>query len=209
MQTISDVLVVSRPCKALRDRHVIVARIEKKNLSQLQPQDTLEHLVSYFRHVRDGDGTPDSFYLGELEANSAERYFAKFDALHTVRVPTEQPKRIDFIRTHRRYRLSPDFVHDLQQRLFRAFASLGFDDDRWWSDGDLGYLVGKGRAAVRSIESKIDALNSELKGIELAGKDEKSVRAQLKQAEKQLGDERATLAPLELEHERRFGKTTD
>ena len=79
------VLVVSRNCRAIRSGHVIVARVVKRSLAGLKEEaNTLEDLIAFFTQVRDGEGQPDTFYLGEIEAGSVDRYAARFDQLRVA-----------------------------------------------------------------------------------------------------------------------------
>src|SRR5271156_1518972 len=64
------VLVISRPCNALRSKRVVVAEVVKRSLAGLKGAETLREIKDFFVTVRDGDGTPDTFYLGELVAGS-------------------------------------------------------------------------------------------------------------------------------------------
>ena len=88
----------------------------------------------------------------------AKHYVAKLDELYTIEVPKKPDERAQFLERHRRFRLDPSFARDLHVRVFRAFASLGFDDVAWWSDGDLELVVNQCDAWVRKIESEIETL---------------------------------------------------
>ena len=79
------VIVVSRPCNALRAKRLVVAEVVRRPLSGLKGAETLRDLKAFFVTVRDGDGTPDTFYLGELEPGT-DRYFAKLDSLRTIQI---------------------------------------------------------------------------------------------------------------------------
>lgn len=197
------VLVVSRNCQAIRARNIIVARVIKRPLEGLKEEATsLEDLVRFLEMVRDGEGTPDTFYLGELAADSAERYVAKFDQLFTITVPEDSEQRSAYLRTHRRFSLTPDFAHDLHQRLFRAFASMGFDDEAWFSDADLKLVVEHGRSLLKEVDAAITKANSRLQLVLASGgnkKEEKELRKTLEEAEPKATKLRKDLAPLEAE----------
>jgi hypothetical protein len=157
------VLVVSRNCKALRAASVIVARIRKFPLSELRHHaDSTEKLIRFFETMRDGDGQPDTFYIGEIDHSSADRYCVKFDQLHTINIPTDDEKRRAFLQKHRRFSLNGEFVHDLHQRLFRAFASLGFDDVQWYSDADLTLIVDAGGAERLKLQAEVAELKNKI-----------------------------------------------
>jgi hypothetical protein len=203
------VLVVSRNCQAIRARHIIVARVIKRPLEGLKERATsLEDLVRFLEMVRDGEGTPDTFYLGELAADSADRYVAKFDQLFTITVPEDPEQRAAYLATHRRFSLTPDFAHDLHQRLFRAFASMGFDDEAWawFSDADLKLVVEHGRSLLSEVEAGMTKANSRLQVVLTSGgnkREEKELRKTLEEAELKAKKLRKDLAPLEAELRKR------
>lgn len=199
------VLVISRPCNSLRDGRVVVAPIRKRPIPDLRAAETPDELIAFFTRVRDGDGAPDSFYIGELES-STDRFFAKFDALYTVHVPTEGVARAAFLTKHRRYRLHDDFVRDLHARLFRAFASLGFDDDRWWSDGDLALVVNKGKALEAELNASVQKLESDLDILRTSGgakKEDRKLVEEIETAKNRRDEAGGMLAPLIAEQKRR------
>jgi len=201
------VLVMSRGCNANRDKDVTVARIIKFDLAEVAELETLTHFLDFFKGLRDGDGRPDTFYLGELASGSMERYVAKFDVLHTIRVPVEPAARQQFLEEHRRFKLDADFQRDLHQRLFRAFASLGFDDDNWWTDEDLKFLVGKGKALHQKQLATVEAAKAELPTLQMASGERKGgnkANTLVKDAEKEAERTSALLEPLLVEHGRRF-----
>jgi hypothetical protein len=152
------VLVLSRPCNSLRDDHVVVAPVEPGRIPQIKEPQTPEELLRVFERIRDGEGAPDRFYLGAATPGDSNRYVAKLDELYTIEVPKKPDERAQFLERHRRFRLDPSFARDLHVRVFRAFASLGFDDVAWWSDGDLELVVNQCDAWVRKIESEIETL---------------------------------------------------
>lgn len=201
------VLVMSRGCNANRDKDVTVARITKCDLADLAHLETLGDFLDFFKALRDGDGRPDTFYLGELASRSTERYVAKFDVLYTLRVPVEPAARQQFLEEHRRFKLDADFQRDLHQRLFRALASLGFDDDNWWTDEDLKFLVGKGKALHQQQLASVDAAKSELSTLQMASGERKGgnkANTLVKDAEKEAERTFELLEPLLAEHGRRF-----
>ena len=160
-------LILSRPCVALRSEWMIVAAIEKyKN----RPGDfgSFDEAQQYFEEIRDGLTTPDQFYLGQLP-NLDGSFCARFDSIHTVQLPPGQSgQRTDFITNSRVARLNFEFVHDLHLRHFRAFASLGFDDHRWFSTEDLRTFLlyaerdaAKKKADMLAAQAKLQAGTSQ------------------------------------------------
>ena len=201
------VMVISRGCNAIRDANVVVAPIVKCDLAELEGIETLRDFVDFFKALRDGDGRPDTFYLGEMAAGSTERYVAKFDRLYTIGLPHEPELRKQFLSEHRRFKLAVDFQRDLHQRLFRAFASMGFDDEAWWSDEDLKFLVAKGKALHRQQEAEVEAAKDELATLQMAAGEQKGqnkTNTMVKQAEKAAAKTAELLAPFVAEHGRRF-----
>lgn len=201
------VLVVSRNCRAIRSGHVIVARVVKKPLAGLKEEaESLEDLIGFFTQLRDGDGRPDTFYLGELEAGSTDRYVAKFDQLFTIKVPEAAEDRAVYLKKRRRFSLTKEFAHDLHQRLFRAFASLGFDDEAWFTDADLKLLVGYGESQLSKLEAEIASATSRREVVVTSGgnkREEKELGKSIEHAESKAKTLREELAPLQAEVERR------
>ena len=182
-EEIGMVLVLSRPCNALRDGKITVARIVARPIPDLTAAETISELAAVFQGVRDGEGAPDSFYLGEVVAGTSDRHFAKLDALYTVKVPLDVPTRAAFLAKHRRFRLNDEFARDLQLRIFRAFASLGFDDMRWWSDGDLGLIARKGEALRVQLQGELQSAQSAVELLNTAGGAKRDVKAKAQDAE--------------------------
>jgi len=61
-------------------------------------------------------------------------------------------------------------------RLFRAFASMGFDDDTWWSKDDLEYVERQGKALLQSAESALTTAEAERERLTVAGAEGKRIR---------------------------------
>jgi hypothetical protein len=199
------VLLISRPCNALRAKRVVVAEIVKRPLPGLKGAETLRDMKDFFVTVRDGDGSPDTFYLGELEPGT-DRYFAKLDSLRTIQIPEEEGPRQAFIKRHRRFKLNPEFARDLHVRIFKAFASLGFDDDGWWSDADLDLAAKKGEADVASLRAAVQSLEAQLdvlKTGEGSKKELRQIEDQLKEKRPALTSTEADLHPLLVELRKR------
>lgn len=155
------VLVLSRPCNALRDGYVVVAPIEPKPFPDLKHAESPRELVDAFERIRDGDGRPDGFYLGALDSQSSVRHVARLDELYTIEVPKAEPDRFGFLQLHRKFRLEAEYVRDLHLRVFRAFSSLGFDDTGWWSDQDLELVVRRCDAWIHALDKEAEALRED------------------------------------------------
>jgi hypothetical protein len=84
-----------------------------------------------------------------------------FERLHTISIPVG-PQRQAFLEAHRVYSIDEAFVHDMHQRLFRAFASLGFDDHGWWSPADFEILMSKADAELATLSAEVNNAKSDL-----------------------------------------------
>lgn len=142
-------LVISRPCVTAHKNRVVVAAVERyKNDDVLKQLESYDEAKEFYADIRDGKSSPDQFYLGQLEGEKGS-FCARLDSLHTIELPPEnKPDRQQFVTSVRVACLDAAFTHDLHQRLFRAFASLGFDDHSWYSTADLRVLVGLGEVAL-------------------------------------------------------------
>jgi hypothetical protein len=151
-------LVVSRPCLALHGEWVTVTAIERyKN----RPPEfsSFDRAQTFYKEIRDGLTAPDNFYLGQIGGFEGS-CCARFDSFHKIQLPKDgTDERAAFVREHRIGRLHTDFAHDVHLRLFRAFASLGFDDHRWFPNADLQVLV---TIAEKELASK----KAELLGVQ-------------------------------------------
>jgi hypothetical protein len=144
-------LVLSRPCVAAHKKYLVVAGVAKYPDSVPKGLDNFNKVLDFLSSARDGLGSPDVFYLGQLPLRSG-RYCARFDALHTIDIPDDPEGRARFLSARRIATLSPDFARDLHLRLFASFASLGFHDIAWLSTEDLHWLVTQGRADLTAAE---------------------------------------------------------
>lgn len=201
-----DVLVLSRPCNALRDKLVTVAPIVERPLPTLREATELEDLIRAFTRIRDGEGQKDLFYLGPMEPENGKRYAALLSTLYTIEVPAETTARAAYLQQHRRRALAPEFARDLHLRVLGAFASLGFDDDGWWSDDDLALVVSRGEALLSQAEARVQTLESTLGVHRVSGgssREEKKLSEELAQAKKQASSARESLAGLHAEQRRR------
>ena len=155
-------LCLSRPCNLAHKPNAIVAAVEKYKDAMPADIESFEDMHGFLTEMRDGGGTPDVFYLGHLP-NRDGRFCCRFDALFTIQLPPDGATREAFVARSRIATLNPDFLRDLHLRLLRAFASLGFDDYRWFSDRDLELLVSKGKGDILKAEQKLqEAITAKL-----------------------------------------------
>ena len=162
-------LVISRPCRSIRDPSVIVARVHewKLDLPQLRQQIegskkaadgekvTLDRMRRFLAGIRDGGQQTDTFYLGDLQPNSQHRFAADLGSLSTLRVPTESGARAEWIKRHRVGRLDIEFARDLHARVFNAIARLGFDDYGWFADPDLEIMITEGQKELAQLQTAL------------------------------------------------------
>lgn len=193
-------LVLSRPCVAQHKRHVTVAAIERYKGNVPGDIKTFDDILGFLVDTRDGVESPDVFYLGEIPAEKG-RFCARLDSVHSMEVPGDPLLRQQFLTDCRVGRLHIDFARDLHARIFRAFASLGFDDLRWFATPDLEWLVGRGRAELAETEQDLHQKQTvkAQKGFE--GKEYPP--KEIEKAEAALAELRAKLAPYEEELRRR------
>ncbi len=170
-------LVLTRPCGIEHKESVIVTGVEKLKDDVPRELDTLKKILSFLTNLRDGLNSPDVFYLGQLPTLPG-RYGARFDDLHTIQIPPVGPDRQAFVDSKRIGALHPDFVRDLHARLFRAVASLGFDDYGWLSDSDLKWLVDCGQAELLHAQAETQVLKTQRSSQEAKGAhfDEKKLK---------------------------------
>jgi hypothetical protein len=195
-------LVLSRPCVIEHKNTVIVASVEKLKDSPPRDANNFEAVLSFLTRLRDGPESPDVFYLGQIPGMSG-RFAARFDLVHTIRLPPDGPERQSFVDANRIAVLNHEFVRDLHVRLFRAVATLGFDDHRWLSDSDLEWLVDSGRADLLKAQSKTQELRAKKSSLQAqGGRFEPKELDAAEEAEQAL---RESLRPYDQEHQRRRG----
>lgn len=175
----SFMLVLSRPCKALRDERITVAPVipfrmpveqlrslrertqQQKDASKRpEPKADLDALRRFLDAIRDGGNTSDLFYLGPLNPGTEERFAAELISFSTVMLPKEAAERSAWIQRHRVATLSIEFARDLHARLFMAFARLGFEDHEWLPSADLEMLINEGQAEVAARQTEVAAMVS-------------------------------------------------
>jgi hypothetical protein len=198
-------LVVSRPCNCLHKNHVIVVPVEKLKDGIPKDANTFSSLMDFLVSLRDGYDSPYVFYLGEIDSYDG-RFVARLDSFHTVKFPSEPTVLFEFVRDNRVGRLHVDFIRDLHLRIFRAFASLGFDDFGWFSDKDLNLAVSRGQADLAAAEAEVHGAQASMHAQEFANRpaDEK----RLGNAESSLNKIKKSLEPLLREQEKRKSKST-
>ena len=198
-------LVLSRPCVIEHKKSVIVAGIEKLKDNPPRGADNFESVLSFLTRLRDGPESPDVFYLGQIPGMSG-RFAARLDLLHTIQLPPSGSERQLFVDARRIAILHPDFVRDLHVRLFRAVATLGFDDQRWLSDSDLDWLVESGKSDLLKAQSKVQELRVKRSSQQAQGApfDPKELE-RAEEAERGLSE---LMQPYEQELQRRRGQNT-
>jgi hypothetical protein len=171
-------LVISRPCVIGHKPNVVVAAIEKMGDNVPRDVETFEDVLNFLTDLRDGPDAPDVFYLGQVPGYEG-RFGARLDSLHTVAVPKDAAAQRRFTDQKRVGRLTVDFARDLHTRIFRAFATLGFDDHRWLSTYDLRWLVARGRQEVHDAQSALDQAQTALLSAQARGFRNEGERTQL------------------------------
>jgi hypothetical protein len=161
-------LVVSRPCVSAHKPNLLVAAIERYPDGVPREVETFEDVRVFLNGIRDGINAPDWFYLGQVPTFEG-RFAARLDSLHTIQWPRDEEAARQVIARKRLGRLHIDFARDLHVRLFRAFASLGFDDHGWMSTSDLRWLVSKGQAEESATEAKLRAAEAALNSARAQG----------------------------------------
>lgn len=173
-------LIVSRPCVVGHKFNAVVAAIEKMADNVPRDVETFEDILGFLTHLRDGADSPDVFYLGQIPSYEG-RFGACLDSLHTIQIPAEAEQRA-FTDAKRIGRLNIDFVRDMHTRIFRVFATLGFDDHRWMSTQDLSWMVARGRSEIHDAQSAFEAANSAVLSAQARGFRNEGERRQLEKA---------------------------
>jgi hypothetical protein len=199
-------LIVSRPCNVLHKRKIIVSPIEKYSNNVPENFQSFDAACEFFTNIRDGVDSPDLFYLGQLPGRDGA-FCARLDALHTIELPQKGPDRDAFERQRRVATLSLDFCRDLHLRILRAFASLGFDDYKWFALKDLKMVATVGTRDVKEAERQALEIQAKLQSGEAQGfkneSDKPKWEKSYKKAEKELRKLREKLAPYLAELEKR------
>lgn len=145
-------LVLSRPCVAAHKQSVLVAELRNQSPSLPKEVESFEDALGFFTDTRDGLDTPDRFYLGTIPAYHG-RFFVMLDRIYTVTYSD-----IESLLKRRVATLNPEFARDLHLRIFRSFASLGFDDVGWFATDDLKLLIQYGQSELAAFEKTVSDL---------------------------------------------------
>jgi hypothetical protein len=198
-------LIISRPCVLGHKPNAVVAAIEKMADNVPREVVTFEDILGFLTDLRDGTDSPDVFYLGQIPGHEG-RFGVRLDSLHTIQIPAEAEQRA-FTDAKRIGRLHIDFVRDLHTRIFRAVATLGFDDHRWMSTQDLSWMVARGRSEIHDAQSAVEAAECAVHSARARGFRNEGERRQLekalKDAQTALDELRPKLTPFEEELTRR------
>ncbi len=208
------VLVVSRPCKALRDDAIVVAPVVPYPVdfadvakSSGTPVGGLERMRRFLAGLRDGlkgGDFSDALYLGAFELTGAKRFAAQLTTLSTASVPTGEEERCKWVAAHRVGRLDVDFLRDLHTRILLTFTRLGFDDDHWYSDADLGVMISAGEAEVNHVRGEFISAQQAIQNSEAAQKPQAQAQRDGVERKKKIVEEaEARLKPYLDERERR------
>lgn len=154
-------LVISRPCVVAHKGRVLVAAVEAFKPSVPKDIESFKDIVGFLEDLRDGFGSPDCFYLGQLASEGDGRFCARLDSLYTVQLPPE-PKLGEFLKTGRLATLAEEFARDLHVRAFCAVASMGFHDYGWYSTADLEWAVRQGKHEHQKETTELGKLEAEL-----------------------------------------------
>ncbi|WP_222932478.1 hypothetical protein, partial [Allochromatium humboldtianum] len=163
-----------------------------------------------FFALRDGDGMPDVFYLGHFPDQATGRLAAKLDMLFSIKVPTNEKDRKDWVAKHRVATLSNDHRRHLHARIMLAFGREGFDDFAWWPDEDLKIAIVSGKQTLLEADKKRTELLSQYQSLcaTFTDSDKKkklSIETQQNNANATYDQAKKELAPFEDEWRRRHG----
>jgi len=205
VEGVEYVLVLSRHCNALRKPHVLVAAI-----TEVQPEvlstlgdSSLDETRRKLAALRDGDGTPDRFYLGTLPDREPRRAFACLDQVYVVQVPEGEQARSQWVTSRRVSTLTDAHRRQLHTRLFQAVSQEGYNDLEWWPDGDLRLAIAAGEREVAGARLQQASVVPNYEGSE--GKKTEGVRKQAGKAAERLEKAQNALAPYRAEWTRRHG----
>jgi hypothetical protein len=185
--------------------NAVVAAIEKMADNVPRDVETFEDILGFLTDLRDGTDSPDVFYLGQIPDFDG-RFGARLDSLHTIQIPPAAEQRA-FTDQKRVGRLHPDFCRDLHARIFRAFATLGFDDHCWLSTPDLRWLVSRGRQELHDAESALERAETALHAAQVQGfrneKEKSQLEGTVSDAQTKLNAATTRLVPYKTELEKR------
>lgn len=200
-------LVVSRPCVLEHKDSAVVVRIKASGLRIPKDSPDFDQAMQFLKDTRDGVDTPDLFYLGQL-SGEPKLYVACLDSFHDIEIPQDAGERAEFVRARRVARLHEDFRRDLHVRIFRAFASLGFDDVGWFSDSDLQWVIATAEQDIRTLQSQIHEIqNEKLRCEQRGGSLSTNKSKELAGKQKRLAEIERKRDELKAEQTKRFGGT--
>jgi len=197
-------LVISRPCNATRESLVQVAVVVETTLNVkalLADGTSLESLRRRIDAVRDGDGSPDRFYLGPMLGNG-NRLTAKLNHIVTVGVPEKEARPV-WVEKHRVARLDQAFRRDLHVRLFASIARQGFSDCGWYADKDLKIIVAHAEGIVSRMNAEKAGFESNLHGVEGGAPQVSGFQKKIDALAKKIEKAEMARAPYAAEFERR------
>lgn len=158
-------LVLSRTCVIENKKKIIVAPVDVLQVPFSKEKDKegsrarfFEHIINTLASVRDGDGMPDRFYLGNIP-RVQNRLAARLDELCTIELPINLN---EWTSARRVARLTKEFLVALPVRLYGAFAKAGFSDYSWLPQVDLELLVHAGKAAQAELAAQVEDERCEL-----------------------------------------------
>lgn len=190
-------LVLSRPCVTAHKRTITVAAIEKYAPNIPGDVETFEDMRAFLTDTRDGLDAPDVLYLGSLPGQNG-RFAARLEQMHTI-VISDGMTHATLVERHRIAKLNEEFRRDLHLRIFRAFASLGFDDIGWYSDDDLTSLVKFADLDISKLQTEIAQQKAkstlqEMRGTQHSAKQLQPVESRLSALMKEVAPFRQELA---------------
>lgn len=163
------VLVVSADCAAHNKSTLLVVPVRPHRIQIPKDRTEYEEVRGFLEAKRDGVDSPDRFYLGTIRSD--ERQMAYLDEVASLRVPTENSARRDWITQHRVASLHDDFRSALRARLAWALSRPGFDDHSWYCQHDLAWIhslarqeKAKREAAVAEAESTLARMKATSSG---------------------------------------------
>lgn len=206
-------LVISRPCKSLRDEFVVVAPVVQSKLDLSQARQhmegkgervTLDRMRRFLAGIRDGGQYTDSFYVGDLDEGSNKRFAADLSSFSTLRVPKDGAARLAWIKEHRVWRLDLEFARDLHVRIFNSVARLGFDDYSWFATPDLEIMITEGQKEISQRQLALAEAQGAVQNKEGAGDNVAAqLRAHIATRQNELREAEEELAPYLAEQARR------
>lgn len=192
-------LVLSRPCVVAHKVLLTVAAIEEFKFSIANTVESFDEMLAVMTSIRDASQSPDVFYLGALPSVQG-RFCARLEQLHCLLLPQGE-QRTSFLQRHRIAKLDVDFSRDLHLRLFRSYASLGFDDLSWFPTEDLQSILQFADTDVSRAQTRLQGLKATKERQQL--QDKKFNESDLSAAERSLNELNQKFDPYRQELQRR------